>query len=141
MKILRLSSILLLLSVFACNDSKTKEENKKLKTEIERLKQEKEKKDSPKFVWTVLYCKTATYSRNPLSGKESYSNIKDRIYWSEITEFSNFNENLKYRLQDELENQIRSNLQEALYSVQDRKTYVFDSYKEASEFKFKKVNQ
>lgn len=140
MKILRLSIIVLILLTLSCNDSKTKNENERLKLEIEKLKQEKEKKESPKFVWTVLFCKTATYSYDPSNGKEEYSNIKDKIYWSDITEFSDFNENLKYKLQDELENKIRASLRQALYSVQERKTYVFDSYKEASEFKFKTIN-
>jgi hypothetical protein len=43
-------------------------------------------------------------------------------------------------MQDELEKECRSH-NPLLESIQKREIFVFDSYKEASEFKFKTVNK
>lgn len=139
--------IIILTTIISCNQNtkynkenfiKLEDENRKLKEELKNLKV---KSETSKFLWTVIYCKTGTNSFDPATGKESWiGKLEDKIYSSDIIELNNVTESTKYKLQDELENKVRNQLRSALHSVQNRKTFVFDSYEEASKFKFKALN-
>jgi hypothetical protein len=47
---------------------------------------------------------------------------------------------MKYKLQDDLETKCRTRYGVTLHSIQKRETYIFDSYEEASKFKYKTLN-
>lgn len=127
--------ILSLLLLQACKNQN--EELNRLRNENELLKNKIDQTpiNSTKFVWTIINYKVGDWSP-----ERGFYNLKNRVYWSDVEEVSNFNENMKYKMQDELEKECRSH-NPLLESIQKRETFVFDSYKEASEFKFKTVNK
>lgn len=127
--------LLFLLFLQACKNQN--EELDKLKSENELLKNKIAQTpiNSTKFVWTVINYKVGDWSP-----ERGFYNLKSRLYWSDVEEVNNFNENIKYKMQDELEKECRNRIS-LLESIQKRETFVFDSYKEASEFKFKTVNK
>ncbi len=130
--------ILMLLSLVflqACKNQN--EELDKLRNENQLLKNKIEQTpiNSTKFVWTIINYKVGDWSP-----ERGFYNLKSRLYWSEIEEVNGFNDNIKYKMQDELEKECR-NHNPLLESIQKRETFAFDSYKEASEFKFKTVNK
>lgn len=124
-----------IISLQACKNQN--EELEKLRNENEHLKKTIEQTpiNTTKFVWTVINFKVGDWSP-----ERGFYNLKNRLYWSDIEEVNNFDENLKYKLQDELEKKCRTR-NALLESIQKRETFIFDSYKEASEFKFKTVNK
>lgn len=127
--------ILPLLLLQACKNQN--EELDRLKNENELLKNKIAETpiNSTKFVWTMIYYKVGNWSP-----ERGFYNLKSRVYWSDVEEVNNFNDNVKYKMQDELEKECRSQ-NPLLESIQKRETFVFDSYKEASGFKFKTVNK
>lgn len=127
--------LLFLIFLQACKNQN--EELDKLKIENELLKNKIDQTpiNSTKFVWTVINYKVGDWSP-----ERGFYNLKSRLYWSDVEEVNNFNENIKYKMQDELEKECRNRIS-LLESIQKRETFVFDSYKEASEFKFKTVNK
>lgn len=127
--------ILSLLLLQACKNQN--EELDRLRNENELLKNKIDQTpiNSTKFVWTIINYKVGDWSP-----ERGFYNLKKHVYWSDVEEISNFNENIKYKMQDELEKECRSH-NPLLESIQKRETFVFDSYKEASEFKFKTVNK
>lgn len=127
--------LLFLIFLQACKNQN--EELDKLKIENELLKNKIDQTpiNSTKFVWTVINYKVGDWSPD-----RGFYNLKSRLYWSDVEEVNNFNENIKYKMQDELEKECRNRIS-LLESIQKRETFVFDSYKEASEFKFKTVNK
>lgn len=124
-----------LLLLQACKNQN--EELDRLRNENELLKNKIDETpiNSIKFVWTMIYYKVGDWSP-----ERGFYNLKSRVYWSDVEEVNNFNDNVKYKIQDELEKECRSQ-NPLLESIQKRETFVFDSYKEASEFKFKTVNK
>lgn len=145
MKKITLSFLILGLFTLSCNNAQEKQEIEQLRLELEELRnqklEEESKKAVPKYVWSVIQCKTGTYSYNPSDGTSGYKNLKNTIYWSEITEVMDFNENSEYKSQDDLENKLRQRYGRALHSIQERETFAFDTYKEASEFRYNRVNR
>jgi hypothetical protein len=129
--------LMLLFLIFLQSCKNQNEELNKLKSENEILKSKIDQTpiNSTKFVWTVIYYKVGDWSP-----ERGFYNYKNQLYWSEVVEVNNFNENIKYKLQDELEKECRNRIA-LLESIQKRETFVFDSYKQASEFKFKTVNK
>src|SRR5690606_3644376 len=94
------------------------------------------------YVWTVIECKVGTYVEYGYGSnrRKGLEDIKSILFWSEIEEIRNFNEDVKYRLQDELENKCRQRYSLGLHSIQGKETFVFDNYAEASKFKDKVLN-
>lgn len=127
--------VLGLISLQACKNQN--EELERLKSENEFLKSRIEQTpiNTTKFVWTVINYKVGSWSP-----ERGFYNLQNKLYWSDIEEVNGFNESLKFKMQDELEKRCRNN-NALLESIQKRETFVFDSYKEASEFKFKITNK
>jgi len=131
---------LIIISFTACkNDTKEiddlKEENTRLQNELVMQSANK-----AKYVWTVIYCKTGTFSVGSDDPKGHFTTLDKTLFWSDIEEVSNFTDDLKYKLQDDLENKCRRRYNNTLHSIQNRETYVFDTYEEASKFKYETLN-
>ena len=124
---------ILLIFLISCKDK----EIEALREENNQLRSEMYKQTQTVYVWSVIECKVA--SSQDFNGK--YRGIKDHLYWSEIKEFNYFDDDIKYRLQDELERDCRHNFAPGFFqSITSKNTFVFNSYAEASQFKDKVVN-
>lgn len=134
-----MKKIILLISIalIALTSCKNKE-LEELKIENERLKNENTQQFQTVFAWTILICKQGSYVwRDNYEGLE---NVKENTYWSDIDVIYNFNEDIKYQLQDKLESQVRNKLGLNLHSIQKKETFIFNSYAEASQFRNSIVN-
>mgnify|MGYP004701231175 CR=1 FL=1 len=135
--------LIILFTIFSCQDntkikqddiSQIQRENEMLKKQLEEVKTQE---SSEKFVWTFISYTYGTY----YSETDRLGNLKKSIIFSDIREINNYDSSMKYRLQDELENSLRNKYKGLLHSVQERKSYVFETYEEASEFKFQTLNR
>lgn len=81
-----------------------------------------------------------TWGSNDPKGHFKPGSIQDKMFWSDIEEIYDFNEDKEYRLLDELEKNLRSKYRVNVYSIEKRQAHVFNSYKEASEFRNSVVN-
>lgn len=123
-----------LISLTSCRNKEIED----LRMENERLRNENFQQTQSVYVWTVIQCKQGNYWTYGNYGR--LENVKEHMYWSEIELVYNFNEDVKYQLQDKLENEVRRRLGQNLHSIQNRDTFIFDSYAEASQFKDKVLN-
>jgi len=130
--------LILLIAICSCQDNKKlnqiQSENEMLKRQLEEIKTQE---SSEKFVWIVINYTYGTY----YSETDRLGNLKKSIIFSDIREINNYDDSMKYRLEDELEKDLRNRYKGLLHSIQERKTYVFETYKEASEFKFQTLNR
>lgn len=112
-----------------------------LRMENERLRNEMFQQFQTVYAWTIIECKVGSYTLDNGYGKKGFFNgTDDVLYWSEIEMVNNFNEDIKYKFQDELENKCRKRYGMALHSIQKKETFTFNSYAEASQFKNKVLN-
>lgn len=134
--------ILILISLISLQSCKNENnEIEKLKEENEALKKQIIEKpvNNPKFVWTVI-----TYKIGSIVGDangQRLTNIKTQSSWTEIEEIPNFDYTTKLRIEDEFESELRQRHSMFLHSIVKRETYDFNTYAEASEFKYKTVNK
>lgn len=132
-KIFLLIGILLI----SCKDK----EIEALREENERLRIENYQQTKTAYVWTVIECKVGDYIVNDNYGRRGIvDGAQNTLFWSEIEEVRNFNEDVKYRLQDELEKKCRQRFHVTLHSIIKKETFVFESYVEASQFKDQVLN-
>lgn len=128
---------LVLITFFSCKNKELEE----LRLENEQLRNEKFQQSQTVYVWTVIECKVGSYTLDNGYGKEGFFNgTTNTLYWSDIEELNNFNEDIKYQLQDELEKKCRNRYGMALHSIQKKETLTFNSYAEASQFKDSVLN-
>jgi hypothetical protein len=130
--------LILLITICSCQDNKKlnqiQSENEMLKKQLEGTKKQE---SSEKFVWIVINYTYGTY----YSETDRLGDLKKSIIFSDIIEINNYDDSMKYRLEDELEKDLRNRYKGLLHSIQERKTYVFGTYKEASQFKFQTLNR
>ncbi|KAA5531876.1 hypothetical protein [Paenimyroides baculatum] len=123
---------LVLISLNSCKDRELED----LKLENESLKNELFTRNQAVYTWTVIECKIGAYTIDNGYGKKGFfKGTDDVLYWSEIEMFNNFNEDIKYQLQDQLEKKCRNRYGMELHSIQKKETFAFNSYAEASQFK------
>lgn len=144
-----------LIILSSCNQGKFEEsqskvdslllENYNLKNKISHLESILEKRNQPKYVWTVVHHKRGYFvsSYDVDTGKNS-SGFKgtpqNYIYYSEIETIKDFDESKKFKLQDELERELRNQFGTSVHSIQKRETFVFESYEKASQHRYKYIN-
>ena len=134
--------ILILLSLISLQSCKNENnEIEKLKEENEALKKQIIEKpvNNPKFVWTVITYKIGTIEGD--ANGQRLTNINTQSSWTEIEEIPNFDYTTKLRMEDEFESKLRQRHSMFLHSIVKRETYDFNTYAEASEFKYKTVNK
>jgi len=146
---MRLILLLILSIVFiSCNNGKSQDSQQKLDSlqrENEKIKNrllEIEKQENQtKYVWTVIKLKTGTYILASTDGKTGFEGpLKNQLYYSDIIKVDEFNEDKEYLLQDQLEKDLRSQYGRSVHSIQNRQTFVFATYKEASEHRYNFIN-
>ncbi|WP_086478601.1 hypothetical protein [Arenibacter amylolyticus] len=141
---------ILIISVFliSCNNKKGQESQQKLDSlqrENERinsrlLEMEKQQNQT-KYVWTIIEHKRGRYIVSSSNNKTGFEGpIKNYIYYSDVVKVDGFNEDKKYLLQDNLEKDLRGQFGYSVHSIQNRQTFVFDTYKEASEHRYNILN-
>ncbi|MEZ7498343.1 hypothetical protein QO200_06290 [Flavobacterium sp. Arc3] len=128
-----------LISLQSCKNNsieieKLKEENKVLKEQIIN-----KPINIPKYVWTVITYKIGARHFDD-NGGSRLKNIETKSSWTDIIEVQNFDYTTKLKMEDEFENRIRQTNSILLHSIVKRETYDFNSYAEASEFKYKTTN-
>lgn len=123
---------LVLITLSSCKNKELEE----LRLENQQLRNEKYRESQTVYVWTTIQCKVGSYTVDNGYGKEGFFNgTTNTLYWSDIEQINNFNEDIKYQLQDELEKKCRNRYGMALHSIQKKETFTFNSYAEASQFK------
>lgn len=146
---IRLISILIIsILLISCNNGKTQEFQQKLdslqrENEIinNRLLEMEKQQNETKYVWMIIEHKRGSYIVSSSDGKTGFNGpIKNYIYYSDVIKVEGFNEDEKYLLQDKLEKGLRSKFGETVHSIQNRQTFVFDTYKEASEHRYNILN-
>lgn len=126
-----------LITLSSCKNKELEE----LRLENEQLRNEKFQQSQTVYVWTVIECKVGNYTLDNGYGKEGFFNgTNNTLFWSDIEEVNVFNEDIKYKFQDELENKCRQRYGRALHSIQKKETFTFNSYTEASQFKDSVIN-
>ena len=128
---------LLFITLFSCKD----ENVERLKQENEQLQKQlnEKQKNTIKYTLTVIY-----YKMGDVEGDyngQRLTNIRNKAIYSDIIEVENFDRTIELKLQDQLEKELRRLHQMFIHSLQKRETFVFDTYEEASEFKFKITNK
>lgn len=136
--------VAIILTLQSCNNSTANEslvrENELLRKQLnEELK---EQVTQTKYVWSIIYFKSGSFTWGSADPKGHFKpgSIQDKIFWSDISEVNDFNEDKKYMLLDELEENLRSKYRVNVHSIQKREAHEFNSYKEASEFRNSIVN-
>lgn len=147
-----MKKIIFLIAFFgfqSCGQSEKEElENKnKQLLEINReLEQQLYEEQNTKFVFTVIinkqaYSVTPNYSKDGTSIEGTiYGDIRTEIYFTEIQEITGYTKSMNYKMQDDLEYNLRNESGGILQSIDKRETYAFDTYEEASKFKFNLIN-
>lgn len=128
---------LLFITLFSCKD----ENVERLKQENEQLQKQlnEKQKNTIKYTLTAIY-----YKMGDVEGDyngQRLTNIRNKAIYSDIIEVENFDRTIELKLQDQLEKELRRLHQMFIHSLQKRETFVFDTYEEASEFKFKITNK
>lgn len=109
---------------------------------IAYLNTDLKKQTQTKFVWTVIEHKRGRYIVSLTGGNTGFEGpIENYIYYSEVNQVEEFNENKEYLLQDQLEKSLRQKFGHTVHSIQNRQTFVFDTYKEASEHRYSFINK
>jgi hypothetical protein len=92
-----------------------------------------------KYLVAIIYHKRGAYmiggTDNPKPG--FHGPIEDYTWCSEIIETTDVNETVKYRIIDEVEDEMRNRFRESIHSITKRDCMVFDTYIEASEYRRK----
>lgn len=146
---IKILSILIFCSFFiSCSNGKSKKEIllDSLRIENELLKESllelEIQRNQIKYVWTLIEHKRGKYFFGSSEGNGGFEGpLTNYIFYSDIIEVSGFNEEKEYRLQDELEKELRSQFGLSLHSIQKRETFVFDTYKQASEHRYNFLNK
>lgn len=131
LKILILSVILML---FSC---KNNSELETLKKENEKLKEQLETTNNPstKFLIGIIYNKRGDYVSASSDGKTGFTGkISNYVNYTDIIETTEFNETSKYKILDELENDMRRKYGLTIYSIESRECKIFEDYISASEY-------
>lgn len=128
---------LLFITLFSCKD----ENVERLKQENEQLQKQlnEKQRNAKKYTLTAIY-----YKMGDVEGDyngQRLTNIRNKAIYSDIIEVENFDRTIELKLQDQLEKELRRLHQMFIHSLQKRETFVFDTYEEASEFKFKITNK
>ena len=109
---------------------------------ISYLNSDLKKQNQTKFVWTIIEHKRGRYIVSLTGGDIGFEGpIENYIYYSEVIQIEEFNENKEYLLQDQLEKNLRQKFGHTVHSIQNRQTFVFDTYKEASEHRYSFINK
>lgn len=139
-----LSYILLSCIIFSCNSGESQNKEDKfdgLFIENERNKgrlQEMEKQlNMTKYVWTVIEHKRGEYTTYSTNGRTGFTGpLSNYIFYSDVIKVDEYNQDKDYMLQDNLEKELRNQFGPSVHSIKNRKTFVFDSYKDASMYRF-----
>lgn len=128
---------LLFITLFSCKD----ENVERLKQENEQLQKQlnEKQKNTIKYTLTAIYYKMGDVEGD--HNGQRLTNIRNKVIYSDIIEVENFDRTIELKLQDQLEKELRRLHQMFIHSLQKRETFVFDTYEEASEFKFKITNK
>ena len=119
--------------IHCSNKNNTLEENKNGNSSITEKNLEK---NQTKYLFAVIYHKRGTYESG--SDKSGFVGaIENYLYYSEIIEATHVNETVKYKILDNLENELRNKFRLSVYSITKRECLVFDTYIEASEYRRK----
>lgn len=129
-----LSQIILLLVIVSCRNN-SEVEDLKLQNEQLRNQLEETKTIDKKFVVAVIYHKRGTYVYSSSDNKTGFEGpIKDYVYYSDILETENVDETAKYKILDNLEDELRRGYDKSVHSIIRRECNVFNTYVEASKF-------
>lgn len=126
--------------LFSCENIKQSEaKQRKIDSLQYRLNQlESRIAEGQKFVLAVIYYKQGTYNMTD----NKFENVSDYIEYTQIEEHNNgITETEKYKILDNLENELRNRCGLTLHSIIKRECLVFDSYIEASEYKQNLLNK
>lgn len=137
MKKIILLSLSLTILISCKNDRIEKLEQENI--DLQRQLMEKNKVIN-QYAVTIIHLKMGNTLEGTDSGME-LRNIKNKIFCSEIKEIQNFDQSIKFWLQDQLEKELRRLHSGFIQSIQKRETFIFDTYAEASEFRFKTINE
>lgn len=143
MRILLLTFIIV--SVFGCTDTKRlkeiETENIVLKTKVDSLTillNEIEQRQRKKFALCVM---TVSLPKTWIPEDGKYIGQKEESFVSEIQEFSQFDDDTKYRFLDEVEAKYRaSKIRGWPIKVTHRDCLTFDTYAEASNKRIELIN-
>lgn len=114
----------------------------KLSEQVRIFEKRELNRNRTKYVWTAIYHKRGTYTSYSSTGKTGFlaNDLSNHIYYSDVKTISEFSDAKKFKLQDQLESEMRGYFGNSIHSIQSRKTYVFDTYQEASSHRYITIN-
>jgi len=133
--------LLLLFGLQSCNTAEIEslqKQNDALIEENRELASQLYRRSQTKYVYSVVYYRSGIISVS--SHGSRIINAENHIYFSQIEEIIGYDNSVKYRLQDDLENQLRTFNSSSLESIQNRETFAFNTYEEASQHRYNLVN-